>query len=136
MKAGRELDALIAEKVMGWKAIPHPCPETLFPGVVPKPSWFPPGFDYEKNKHLYATGLANGVAFPHYSTDIAAAWEVLDHLAGCNTKALFYHDAYVQWQCVLDWQRRTFDDCRIREMADTAPHAICLAALAAVKANG
>lgn len=66
-----------------------------------------------------------------YTTDIAAAWEVVEKI-GCNTKGLLYHDAYVQWQCVLDPHRCTFYDCEISVMADTPALAICLAALKAV----
>jgi hypothetical protein len=52
--AGRELDALIAEKVMGWRR----CPIQDGPYIH---------FD---------TGTGGGIVAPAYSTSIAAAWEV------------------------------------------------------------
>ena len=53
--AGKELDELIAEKVLGWKRMPH--------------WWTPPG-------RATDGGFANPPAF---STDITAAWAVVEH---------------------------------------------------------
>lgn len=57
MKPGRELDALIAEKVMRWNREHDEC--GLPPGVY---------------------GSDNIQPFPHYSTDISAAWEVVEKI--------------------------------------------------------
>lgn len=57
MKAGRELDALVAEKVMGidvqYTAVGHP---------------------------YFGDGILLRKPVLHYSTDIAAAWLVVDHM--------------------------------------------------------
>lgn len=41
-----------------------------------------------------------------------------------NTVGAFWHDAYAQWQVVADWQRRTFDDCRLVGWGSTLDDAI------------
>lgn len=58
MEAGRELDAVVAEKVMGWKKTP-----------VDNYPWqmLPPDATELKVKSC-----------PRYSTDIAAAWQVVE----------------------------------------------------------
>lgn len=62
MPAGRELDALVAEKVM----------EENFP----KKMAFPTG----KGKELLVLELGRAISLPHYSTNIAAAWQVVEKL--------------------------------------------------------
>ena len=61
MKAGRELDALVAEKVMGW----------TWDG---KTAWSPTG------SRLWMVRKDPYWWLPYYSTDIAAAWEVVEKL--------------------------------------------------------
>lgn len=41
-----------------------------------------------------------------------------------NTVGAFWHDAYAEWQVVVDWQRRTFEDCRYVGWGDTLSEAI------------
>jgi hypothetical protein len=60
MEAGRELDALVAVRVMGFDAA-HPTLAKMGKAIRPYP-------------------LGNGVDVPHYSTDIAAAWQVVEKL--------------------------------------------------------
>mgnify|MGYP001558744968 CR=1 FL=1 len=60
----RELDAKIAEKIMGWGDV--------------KPYWFdgyPMGFDPSRKPPDQHSEV------PHYSTDIAVAWDVVNNLA-------------------------------------------------------
>jgi hypothetical protein len=65
MKAGRELDALIAERVMGWHNNRDNPNESGMWGIM----------DYR------ADGSPVLAAdFPEYSTDMAAAWEVVEKL--------------------------------------------------------
>jgi hypothetical protein len=85
MPAGREMDALIAEKVID-------------------PDWV-------KLKNLC----------PHYSTDIAAAWELVEKM---KYFTLYRGDGY--WECEYSGQYLESID------AETAPLAICRAALLAV----
>lgn len=133
-EAGRELDALIAEKVMGlehreWK--PYYAPEGWFPreqrgavGVdgVPMPEGYEPDL-------------------PCYSTDIAAAWQVVERLLslGFWPDLISSHRSDGQnWRCEID--RYTPPDAEtdpfpVSAISASAPHAICLAALAAVNAQ-
>lgn len=75
---------------------------------------------------------------PHYSTSIAAAWEVVESF---NNMVLFVVTRGVtkqegpieqQWTCELEQRDRSKDYWLKIVHGDTAPHAICLAALKAV----
>jgi hypothetical protein len=137
MKPGRELDALVAEKVMGftWQSVPWLNQEQKCLAPPFKPL-------NEENTtvgdHIYKQ-------VPHYSTDIAAAWEVL------LTRFSFHFRDYedgggsvgVDWTvgrcepgsklifCEIEmWNGDGYE--RIIEKAETEAHAICLAALKAV----
>lgn len=115
LEPGRELDALVAERVMGR----NPNLEPLIRDA------------------------------PAYSTDIAAAWEVAEKVKrkdimeygdfylvwgnyGADTTPKGPHGQMIYpnalaWFCRIDMPTRT-----VSATADTAPHAICLAALEAV----
>lgn len=97
MKPGRELDALVAEKVMGWTEV---C-------------------GYEGEYKGYWKIL------PKYSTDIAAAWAVVE-LPLFDGWAIG-RNASGKWEVFNPWENNF-----VVSVADTAPHAICLAALKAV----
>jgi len=107
MKPGRELDALVAEKVMGWKAVQV--------------------FDL---KDTDGTNIANGITpynigqrVPHYSTDIASAWEVVEEMQNN------------EWDFTLKNHKRKYEaifGTLYNAFAPTAPEAICKAALLAV----
>lgn len=105
LKPGRELDALVAEKVMG----------------VKDPQMFP-NF---------------GAAVPRYSTDIASAWLVVEKMRE-NIKDVLTlagpSDETPKWWATFDkkWHGRASQNLFEWESGDTAPHAICLAALKAV----
>ncbi len=99
MKPGRELDALIAKKVMGFI---HP--------------------------ELHLPVLCEICQPEHYSTDIATAWEVVDairynHGGGCLG---LYRNGDETW-----WASFNGEDAP-GETGESAPHAICMAALAAI----
>ena len=119
MNAGRELDALVAEKVMGYyKATP----ESIGRGVR---CW-------NKEGDCATTEFSP-------STDIAAAWEVVEKLTK-NLHEVKDGEWVLDRLGYLDGQYRCWfamnvsDDVRwdIFAEADTAPLAICLAALKAV----
>lgn len=110
MEAGEELDRLIHEKVMD---------------MVSPLSSAQDQKEYEKIR---------GVIPPSYSTDIAAAWEVVDqvdkkgftfsiesHFNGAGRK-------YYKWSAVFGDRINNNNGTE----GYTAPHAICLAALKAV----
>ena len=112
MKAGRELDALIAEKVMGsdrdWRKY-----------LELRPSW---ARGDKLTDDEYMVVLLGG-ELPHYSTQIADAWLVveqhqdaeIEHEYGGHTRVVL-NKAGVGW---------------FSAFADTAPLAICLSALKA-----
>jgi hypothetical protein len=107
MAAGRELDALVAERVMG-HGIPHPHQP-------------PDGLPHER---------------PHYSTDIASAWEVVAQM-GRNGWPLYEVGALVTLGEASQHDSRaafaqTWPPSWIRAGANSAPLAICRAALKAV----
>lgn len=110
IKPGRELDALVASKVMDLEI-----GKTNFLIIGTRP----------KGSNLgYST---NGIK--PYSTDIAAAWEVLEKVF---PKEVCVFKSYDSWFVAKSSQSR-FPDGTIDYIAsgDTAPHAICLAALKA-----
>ena len=124
MTPGRELDALVAERVMGWKIAEH-YPYGGSHGGIPN-----------------ANGTLRGVyirSVPFYSTDIAAAWGVVEHIfsEGLGGVAVdrynveMIHPDYGVWVCCIVMRKDLQPSISIN--GDTAPHAICLAALKAVE---
>ena len=113
MKPGRELDALIAEKVMG---------ETVTWGGDPGGTIIP------------WVGEPDGIQgeCPPYSTDIAAAWAVVekDDGWGFDWRLKRWAASSKPWTCTAD---RITDSRRFYVEAVTAPLAICLVALRAVE---
>lgn len=103
MQAGREFDALIAEKVMGKGE-----------------TWF----------GTFSNGSERTIPrLPHYSTDIAAAWLLVDKLTGPKVNLILERD----WDGVY-YSRFSSAGASDEDFcsADTAPLAICRAALKAV----
>lgn len=128
-QAGREMDARVAEKVMGFR-------KHLIHGYLHNaPS--DEAFDASDPAALDYDDFYPGEE-PHYSTSIAAAWEVVERFRrGCNGKVAACVDV-----CVTDIPDPCDTYCKICgpdtaeviEWADTAPLAICKAALKAVGA--
>lgn len=111
-KASRELDALIAEKVMGL-VVRHPYGR------------FDPWFETTKA----VSGLS---PVPPYSTSIADAWLVVEKLVELATDVSIsrYEDAVgFRWHCSYGYSA---PDKGSIVGADTASLAICLAALRAM----
>lgn len=118
-EAGPELDALVAEHVMGWR--PH-----VFGNCV---NQMQPPDRPEQN------GIPQVRTVPPYSTDIAAAWEVVDVLVRDDvfTSISFCGSSPEErWVCFLRLRGRTETF-----YAPTAQIAICRAAVrcAAVRAK-
>jgi len=109
MKAGRELDALVAEKVMGWKKV----------------KWLG---DYDwrdkDGEQPYTVRAWNP------STDIVAAWQVVEKMEEIGYSILA-HNVIPNSDAVV-WRVKFSQSETITEF--TAPLAICLAALRAVGA--
>lgn len=116
LKPGRELDALVAEKVMGW--IPYP-PQRL----LQYPGWYLPNGEFKNIAEL-----------PRYSTDIAAAMQVLDVIwkkRGDKFSHLeISRDSCIGWYCRLAPEPGHCDPF-VFAIGDTPSHAISLAALRA-----
>lgn len=115
---GRELDALIAEKVMGWnKFTSHPEGWT---DVGEGPWFIIPG-------EIKCEAVRSD-EIPAYSTDIAAAWEVVEKMRvdGFNFQ-IHNVNEQVNW-VALFWKKGTVGDPYLA-VEVFAPHAICLAAL-------
>lgn len=116
MKPGRELDALVAEKVMGLKINwdeTTPCPLCGDVGrFCGARMWCShDGWYYSQYKD--------------YSTDIAAAWEVVEKLRGDG----WIFNLSDSWAA----QFHMPGNILVVSSAKSAPHAICLAALKAVE---
>ena len=109
MEAGREMDALIAEKVMGWILHPHKTHWMIYEG--------------DQTKTMRPKYRNYGDFFP--STNIAAAWEVALWLR--EYWGQFDLLAGLEWHCWHDLEHTKPEDKW--GMGDTAPLAICRAAL-------
>lgn len=121
---GRELDAAIAEKVFGWKLYQY-FDEAPFEREASTPE------DYcraANNDGWYWSGEgAEGEAWQFKpSTDIASAWSVVEKL----NSAPHYMPFYLKSEGMSEYIARFVDS---EGEADSAPHAICLAALKAVE---
>lgn len=118
--AGRELDVLIAEKVMGW-------------------TWYKTGRGArmlcEPHHGQLADGsepIANLATFsvPLYSSDIAAAWSIVEKMQELGwTFAIELFEDNGNYSAYF---KNTQNRDRYVGNADTAPLAICLAALKAL----
>jgi hypothetical protein len=111
MNPGRELDALIAEKVMGWKYV-----HIVFSKVYQ---------EYEAN------GCAPGESgtdwlVPRFSEDISDAWAVAEYVFDGDFTITVLGSSY---KC-SGAESPNFSAAEAT--AGSAPHAICLAALKAV----
>ena len=113
MKAGRELDALIAEKVLGLS------------GVRDGKSWLY-GDNWTHNKE----GVLCLV--PHYSTQIADAWLVVEKMLENGYMPTITHDLVAWSVCFIhiDKLEEKFIDRKWRNGLATQ---ICVAALKAVE---
>jgi hypothetical protein len=108
----RELDALVAEKVMDEQKLLVPDDGSIYPDPRYTSWWW--GRDIHE-------------LVPHYSTDIAAAWLVVEKLAPNM-------DFYMEIATKDDgWFVMFGDDLDKACIADTAPLAICRAALKVVE---
>ena len=136
MNAGRELDALVAEKVMGWVFnLPPPsnkyyCLEAKAKyGDASHPVWV-------KTHDGYQCGLCNSI--PDYSTSIAEAWGVVEKLKSMGLAVWVGYEAG-EWVCMcgeeIDFVLLPEISPDSQGWAETAPLAICLTALKAVGYN-
>lgn len=126
MEAGRELDALIAEKVMGLTRHDESyVTESI--GKVLRFVWRDGCGDCVYSGDMF---------LPHYSTNIADAWGVVERLVSTPGPNGDHHSVRVDYSgdavVVIDEN----EDWQVSAIAETAPLAICLAALKAVSQEG
>lgn len=107
LEAGDELDAMIAERVMGWAC--------------------PTGYNYWMTLHGGGTFDLHALkANWHPSISIATAWEVVTKLAAERMVKLYNEGAGGQWYWeFFIWTKGS----HVKARAETAPLAICRAAL-------
>lgn len=125
MKAGRELDGQVAEKVMGCKPI-----HTHEYGLYPKEGWLI--CRCKGNVHSKASkkrGYSEEIqSIPAYSTNFADVWDVVEEITdfGFALEHLGSGEWAVNLMCVPNGGE-------IDVIAKTVPLAICLAALKVVE---
>lgn len=108
MGAGREMDALVAEKAMGWKQ-----------GVD-----FDLVEDYSKGVARYEPFSMDVRTFGP-STDIHAAWEAVEKYAECTVRKFETMGSGYRYVCRIDLNAEE----SVLAQGDTAPLAICKAVL-------
>ena len=148
MVAGRELDLLVAEKVMGYCVCVLTSDDYLNAGwsVPVPPSWVGHAEGRRTSSSIYVVDSAKGrwhctehdLPIPpgktDYSTDIAAAWEVVEKLSANEDWDEYPFEIHKNYDFKPTWTA-TFNDYEHEGWSEvSAPHAICLAALAAVGA--
>lgn len=115
LTAGRALDALVAEKVMGFRR------SEAWLDASPRHYADPEWPDYTQET-------------PRYSTDIGAAWQVVENLADRGWKVDVQNRYYPCWAVHVHFPlpdtRNVFETSEL--LFGAVPHAICLAALKAV----
>jgi hypothetical protein len=152
MIVGRDLDALVAEKVMGWVWLEKESDKSAI--VMNERCLVYPDFEEKVNRSGDdAIIILPGI--PDYSTDIASAWEVVEKLRAddwlVTVKAMPDCASYLiegsrseydapcsdrhvgngKQGCFAENMRKGINEWRRSEgaIADTVPLAICLAAL-------
>lgn len=121
MKAGRELDALIAKKIMGWK-------QEYIQSVSGE--WHPM---WKEPEYLIPPGSYKAQVVPPFSTDLAAAWKVVK-------KLMEYGDVFIEFWSDDEWfvankpvgvrEDAACASCDGRKTGESSvPLAICRAAL-------
>jgi hypothetical protein len=121
-EAGRELDAEIARRIMGVEAHQAKTGDMIF--TIHR------DFIDDGDYWYYREGWGYDEV-PHYSTDIAAAWQVVERVRtfnkgdeiGLEVSVIALSDHY---DCHIETNSSAY---LVVEEADTAPLAICLAAL-------
>jgi len=134
MPADREMDILIAQalgKEVCARREAIDLHNAAFPNPPPWDSWYNGDF-YLKEDPVPCTGLAR---LPHYSTDIADAWEIIELLCERDwgrvdiSRTKLPPTGY--YQCIMRWATHA----EAVAYGETAPLAICRAALKAVRAG-
>lgn len=140
MPAGREMDAMVAEKVMGLKVSKA---SEILELWQASPSGASYAFIYGIGKDEMCVAGANSLStiVPRYSTEIGAAWGVIEKAFDVEPDHKSGFPAVVRWNdgwrvTLLNGDGTPMDLAYggklLLSIADTAPLAICRAALKAV----
>lgn len=138
--AGRELDALIAENIFGWTWSQEKHRVADPDGYSIRKLLIPPNGEWILRAYELEPGMNSvRIPIPPYSTDIAAAWEVVEKLKmTVSAPTAPYADGEYANSSETEWEVEVtklgssdWSDI-VSARALTAPHAICLAALKAV----
>lgn len=120
MSPGRELDSLVAEKVMGWKWNEHT-------------AWSPSGSTCARVSDVGCPPIDPWWWLPYYSSDISAAWEVVEKFRGFNPFWEEENSLNIEiTPCHPSGWMVNFGDSTTIEYGESAPQAICRAAIKAV----
>lgn len=130
MKPGRELDALVAEKVMGFRHYIS----SEWKGLVRTE-----GQISQIEMHAKFDEPISPLKFvPPYSTAIEAAWEVIQECIRVRKefKLEWRREPDEGWECSLELFDKIYDGpYNFTATSESAPHAICLAALKLVESQ-
>lgn len=124
---GRELDVLIAEKVMGQTDLAH------LQGCYEE-STLPDGDGYEGFfcPRCKRSASDTGPCAPSYSSNIAAAFQVVERMNELRYSVSIYSQG--SWR--VEFEDRTDNLTEYRAFGDTLPLAICRAALESFRQIG
>lgn len=128
--AGRELDALVAKQVMELPDVGRYSRQSMESIEWTHHGWNSDGYDY----YYWLDDEYNPLrSVPPYSTDIAAAWQIVEKLKAIDVEFSLY---YREWDGGRDeahrWSAWFREGAEYQVYAPTAPLAICRAALLAV----
>jgi hypothetical protein len=113
---GRELDAEVAIRVMGWHDVKfQPIANAFGEKVLDEYAGHPPN------------DLLKNAIIPRYSTSIQAAWDVVEKMKSISLFTALISAKGQPWVCKIN-KEIAF----VEEKADAAPLAICKAALKAL----
>lgn len=120
MAAGRELDALVAERLFGLRF--ERAPEGSFAG------------DLYGFSPLFVDDVMH-FAPERYSTDIAPAWDVVEAMAARGWTFTLIWDTLCEKRNAEAWFEHPISTAKASAIRTEAPAAICLAALRALEAS-
>lgn len=139
MKPGRELDALVAEKVMGWKGCDSTETWVRWEHGDPGDEWTNIDKEWCRGAGHPPTPHFGTVPIPRYSVKIDDSWKVVEKLRKTHCCLTLKSEYDFVWECYAiqdhndsEHNSEVIRRYKIYAMADTAPHAICIAALKAV----
>jgi hypothetical protein len=130
MNPCRELDALVAEKVMGWQVC-RCTPLDIDEWTATSPHRYTLWQEFRRGDGKRCPRCEAPTLRP-YSTDIAAAWEVVEKLRAPST-TIDIRAGFLETKVwVIQHHGRQPGVHSYEAQEKTAPHAICLAALKAI----